>query len=132
SPVTGDAAASVRARRAAVAQADALARQGCYQPMAEALRTYQALLADAEDVALRRRAFDVAVLLAVRERVLGLYPGPHQEAPQHLAAGLTDPDVTLALDVLALIDWRRGTRPSMTSSRPFEAIRATMYAAHET
>jgi tetratricopeptide (TPR) repeat protein len=131
SPVNDDAAASVRARVAAVAQADGLARQGCYQPMAEAFRTYQALLADADDVAIRRRAFDVAVLLAVRERLLGLYPGPHQDAPQQLAAGLTDPDVTLALDVLALIDWRRGTRPPTTSSRSFEAVRATMYAAHQ-
>lgn len=131
SSVAGDAAASARARVAALAEADGLARQGCYLPMAEALRTYEALLADANDPALRRRAFEVAVLLAISERALGLYPGPHQEAPQRLAATLADPDVTLALDVVALIDWRRGTRPSMTSSRSFEAFRATMHAAHQ-
>ena len=129
--VAGDAAGAASARVATVAQADALARQGCYLPMAEALRTYDALLTDADDAALRRRAFDLSVLLAIRERLLGLYPGPHQESPQRLATGLDDGDVTLALDVLALIDWRRGTRPSMTSSRSFEAVRATMYAAHQ-
>ncbi len=129
-PSTG-AGAAAAARVAMVTQADALASQGCYLPMAEALGTYETLLTEADDAALRRRAFDVAVLLAIRERLLGVYPGSHQGAPERFAVGLADPDVGLALDVLTLIDWRRGTRPSLLSSRSFETVRATMYAAHE-
>jgi tetratricopeptide (TPR) repeat protein len=55
------------------------------------------------------RAHRVAVHLAVRERVLGLYPGAHQDAPARLRHHARGDDAQAADDVLGGLGWRRGT-----------------------
>lgn len=132
-PSAGVSAAVVRAgeRQRAVERADARAAMGCYLPMSEALAGYDVLLAEADDEAVRTRAFEVATLLAMRERLIGLYPGRHQDAPARLASGLP-PDLlaTAALDVLDLTEWRRGTRPPSVSEGSFVEMRRRAVRAH--
>ncbi len=94
------------------AEADAQAATGCYLPMAEALAGYEMLLAEQDDARLRARAFSVAAMLAVRERLIGLYPGVHQEAPARLAVGLPAAPTQAALDVIDLVRWRAGSGPT--------------------
>jgi tetratricopeptide (TPR) repeat protein len=85
--------------------------EGCYQCLSAALETYEALLAVRPDAAVAARAYRTAVHLAVRERLIGLYPGAYQAAPARLAAGAAPVDVDLASDALAAIPWRRGVLP---------------------
>jgi tetratricopeptide (TPR) repeat protein len=118
------------ARLLAVHAADARAAEGCYLPLSEALTGYEQALAVHEDEEVRSRAFDTAVLLALRERALGLYPGRYQEAPGRLAAGLPPARTTAALDVLALAPWRRGTLPP-ASPGAFDGVRRRATAARQ-
>lgn len=92
--------------RLAVADADAHA--GCYRCLERALATLEEGLADGR-TAIGPTAYRVAVQLAVRERLLGVYPGAHQDAPARLAAHGSPDDVALAIDVVPAIAWRRGT-----------------------
>lgn len=126
------AAARAAARTTALQRADALALQGCYAPVSEAVAAYDALLAERDDAAVRRRAFEAATLVALRERVLGLYPGTQQDAPARLAIGLPADQTAAALDVLELIEWRRGTRPPEVSGTRFADLRARASRAHDT
>lgn len=106
--------------------------QGCYAPLSEAVAAYDALLAERDDAAVRRRGFEAATLVAVRERALGLYPGTRQDAPARLAVGLPADQTAAALDVLEILEWRRGTRPSEVSGERFADLRARASRAHDT
>ncbi len=59
------------------------------------------------DVAIR--AYRVAVQLAVRERLIGLWPGAYQDAPARHRDGASPADVASAEEVLGVLPWRRGT-----------------------
>lgn len=83
---------------------------GCYRCLELALREYEAALAAKVDGSIAPKAYRVAVHLAVRERLLGMYPGAYQTAPEHLAAGAASEDVEAAVDVLSAVPWRRGTQ----------------------
>ena len=48
--------------------------------------------------------------LAVRERLLGLFPGDYQDAPARLAQHAQPDDRAAASDVLEVMPWRRGTQ----------------------
>ncbi len=94
--------------------------EGCYRCLTAALATYEARLAEQPDPAVAARAYRTAVHLAIRERLIGLYPGSYQDAPARLSAGAAAADVALAgdgsgpgspADVLAAIPWRRGVLP---------------------
>ncbi len=91
-----------------LASADEEASAGCYLCLSRALATYEAGLARGKDEA-GKRAYRTAVHLAVRERLLGLYPGDYQTAPARLAAHGHPDDVVTAEDALPAIAWRRGT-----------------------
>ncbi len=121
------------ARAASIAEADALAAEGCYEPMDAALALYEAALAGVpDDAALRRRAFDVSVRLALRERRLGLFPGRHEASARRLAGGLDTPDVGFALEVIALVPWRHGTRPpDDPQNQSFAELRAHVRDVYE-
>ncbi len=91
-----------------VAQADADVREGCYHCLARALEAYESGLQQGHtDVG--SRAYRTAVDLAVRERLIGVYPGPHQEAPARLAPHAGGDDAAAGEDVLHALPWRRGT-----------------------
>lgn len=105
--------------------------QGCYVPMSEAGAAYDAWLAEHDDAVVRRRAFQTAILIAVRERLLGLYPGAHQDTPARLAAGLPADQTAAALDMLAIIEWRRGTRPAEMSGTGFADLRLRASRTHD-
>jgi tetratricopeptide (TPR) repeat protein len=90
------------------AAADADATAGCYRCLERALVTYEAGLVRAE-VDAGARAYRTAVHLAIRERLIGLYPGDHQSAPERLAPNGAPADVAVAEDVLPAVAWRRGT-----------------------
>jgi tetratricopeptide (TPR) repeat protein len=94
---------------ARLAAADAASGEGCYRCLERALQEYDAALAVRPDSALATRAYRTAVHLAIRERLIGLYPGAYQDAPARLAAGAASVDVEAAQDVLGVIAWRRGT-----------------------
>src|SRR5687768_16768345 len=103
------------ARLVAAGEQDA---EGCYRCLSAALETYEALLAVRPDAAVGARAYRTAVHLAIRERLIGLYPGVYQAAPARLAPGAAPGDVDLASDVLAAIPWRRGVLPLEHVGRP--------------
>ena len=92
---------------AALAAADADAAEGCYRCLARALATYEDGVARGAGTG--PRAYRAAVDLAVRERVIGLYPGAYQDAPARLAHVAAPADVALASDVVPAVRWRRGS-----------------------
>lgn len=92
-----------------VAAADARVGEGCYRCLDDALHGYEQALAARVDPAVGARAFRTAVHLALRERLIGLYPGAHQGTPERLRALAMMDDATVAADVLAAVPWRRGT-----------------------
>jgi tetratricopeptide (TPR) repeat protein len=94
---------------ARVAAADAAAAEGCYRCLERALGEYEEALAAQPDATLAVRAYRTAVHLAVRERLIGLYPGSFQDAPARLANGAAAGDVEAAQEVLGVLPWRRGT-----------------------
>lgn len=117
-------AAPAAAQAATRARADALAAEGCHAPMAEAVSLYRGL----GEAWAERRAFDLAVRLAVRERRLGLYPGRHAEIAADLAARLPGPDVATAMEVVEVVPWRHGTRaPVVPTAGSFGALRERIH-----
>ncbi len=125
-------AAADAAHAAAIQDADALAAEGCYAPMERALTLYASALAERpDDAALRRRAFDVAVQLALRERRLGLFPGRYDASAARLAGGLDDPASTVALEIVALVPWRQGTRPPWSEAGTFAERRTQARRLYE-
>ncbi len=109
----------VVATRLAAADADASA--GCYRCLASALEGYDAVLRERTARPVRReerarvdrdvaqRAYRVAVQLAIRERLIGLWPGEYQDAPTAYRSSAAPADVAAAEDVLSALPWRRGT-----------------------
>ena len=93
---------------ARIAVADADAATGCYRCLERALATYESGLTRVGD-GTGPQAYRTAVHLAVRERLLGLYPGAYQSAPARLAPHGAPGDVAAAEDVLPAVAWRRGT-----------------------
>ena len=90
--------------------ADASVADGCYRCLELALREYEAALAAGVDATVAPRAYRVAVHLALRERLLGLFPGDYQDAPARLAQHAQPDDRAAASDVLEVMPWRRGTQ----------------------
>lgn len=111
-----------------VARAHASAAEGCYRCLADALTAYEEALALRAEPALAQSAYRVAVHLAIRERLLGLYPGSYQGSPARLAAGAAPEDRDAATEVLGALPWRRGTSGlgiTMVSDRSaLDALRA--------
>jgi len=121
-------AAAQAQRTAALAEGDRLASVGCYQPMRAALDRYAPYL---DDRSVRRRAFDVAVALVLRERRLGVYPGQDAAALASLAQGLEGNDVALALEVVDVLPFRRGTRPpDVPAAESFADLRRRVSRLH--
>lgn len=92
-----------------VAAADADASAGCYKCLAAALEGYDVALGQRADGEVARRAYRVAVHLAIRERLIGLWPGEYQDAPAARRERAAPADVAAAEDVLETLPWRRGT-----------------------
>ena len=90
-----------------LAAAEGEAADGCYRCLERALATYEAGIARSAGTG--PKAYRTAVHLAVRERLLGLYPGEYQDAPARLAEHGVPDDVASASDALPAIAWRRGT-----------------------
>ncbi|AMY09951.1 putative PEP-CTERM system TPR-repeat lipoprotein [Luteitalea pratensis] len=90
--------------------AEASVVDGCYRCLEIGLREYEAALAAGVDATVAPRAYRVAVHLAVRERLLGLFPGEYQDAPARLAQRALPDDRAAAADVLGVMPWRRGTQ----------------------
>ena len=93
---------------ARLAEAEANASAGCYRCLESSLRAYEDALA-AGRPGVGPRAHRVAVHLAIRERLIGLYPGAYQEAPARLRLHASADDAAAADDVLGAMPWRRGT-----------------------
>jgi tetratricopeptide (TPR) repeat protein len=74
---------------AELGKADALLRQGCYTCLTEAQAIYTRLSAMPRPVpAARQGAFDAAVLIAIRQRELGMFPRATLDRARELAAAL--------------------------------------------
>ena len=119
--------------------ADQAAMDGCYRCLELALREYEAALAAKSDVSIAAKAYRTAVHLALRERLLGLYPGAYQDAPERLASGAAPEDVAAAVDVLSAVPWRRGTQTAGSGMMPtpdtlarLRGRRASLEAAADT
>jgi tetratricopeptide (TPR) repeat protein len=87
---------------AALANADALVLQGCYDCMLEARDTYERIAAGKARPLVIQRLFEVTALLALRERELAMDDGPSLERAKALASEL--PANLAAADYLAIID----------------------------
>ncbi|MDO8680460.1 MAG: hypothetical protein Q7R30_18235 [Acidobacteriota bacterium] len=75
---------------AELGKADALLRQGCYTCLKDAQAIYTRLSAVPKPVpAARQGAFDAALLIAIRERELGMFPRATLDRARQLAATLT-------------------------------------------
>jgi tetratricopeptide (TPR) repeat protein len=105
-----DRAAVVDAWPSRVSAADASVADGCYRCLETGLREYEAALAAGVDATVGPRAYRVAVDLALRERVLGMFPGEYQDAPTRLASHAEPADRAAAAEVLDVVPWRRGTQ----------------------
>lgn len=95
---------------ALVARADASAAEGCYRCLVDAVAAYEDALALRADAGVGMRAYRAAVLLALRERLIGLWPAPGQDALLRVAAHGSREDQEAAETLLATVPWRRGTR----------------------
>lgn len=77
---------------AELGKADALLRQGCYACLKEAQAIYTRLSAAPKPVpAARQGAFDAALLIALRERELGMFPRASFDRARELATMLPPP-----------------------------------------
>ena len=90
--------------------ADASALEGCYRCLEVSLKEYEAALSAGADDAVASRAYRAAVHLALRERLLGLFPGDYQDAPTRHALRAEPEERAAASDVLEVMPWRRGTQ----------------------
>lgn len=89
-----------------IADADRLMTAGCYACLADALRIYDALLARRPAPAAARGAFRAALLLAVREKEIGLPATAYLEHARARGSALPDAErAALALDVAAALPW---------------------------
>ena len=90
-------------------RADALVRAGCYNCLRQALTVYESLAAaPAPAPAAAWRAVDTAILMATRERELGLGRGTSRQAAAELAERLPAPfDYSPYLAMVDAIGWTR-------------------------
>jgi tetratricopeptide (TPR) repeat protein len=85
-----------------LSRADALVGAGCYTCLLEAFATYERALASrVPPTDAREKAFATAVLLAMREKELGLEAVPWLERASRLAT----PDETPYLDLVSRLPW---------------------------
>lgn len=105
-----DRAAVVDVWPSRIIAANASVLDGCYRCLEVGLREYEAALAAGVDATVGPRAYRAAVDLALRERLLGLFPGDYQDAPARLAPHAQPDDRAAASDVLEVMPWRRGTQ----------------------
>jgi tetratricopeptide (TPR) repeat protein len=96
------------AATADLARADALVRAGCYTCLTEAIAIYQTLAAGPTAVPVAAyRAVDTAVLMAMREREIGLGSGRSRQHAEALARELPAPaDYSLFLSVIDAVGWK--------------------------
>jgi len=96
------------AATADMARADGLVRAGCYGCLAQALSVYERLGAPPADLAAARgKAVDTAILLAIRERELGLGAGRWRARAEDLARALPPPrDVAEFFAIVDAVGWR--------------------------
>ena len=90
-------------------RADALVKAGCYTCLTQALAIYEGLAAEPAPVpAAVWRAADTAILMATRERELGLGRGQSRQAAEDLASRLGAPfDYSPYLMMVDAIGWSR-------------------------
>jgi tetratricopeptide (TPR) repeat protein len=92
-----------------LAHADALVRRGSYASLQDALAVYERLAATGGAPAAERRAIDTALLLALRERELGLASGRSLERAVELANRQPPPyDIGVFLSVAESQPWHPG------------------------
>ena len=105
---------------AELGRADELVRAGCYKCLTEALAIYEQLAAGPVAVPVAPyRAVDTAILLAVRERELGLGSGRSQQRAIALARELPAPaDYSQYLQIIDTINWK----PAGVSAEQQDAI----------
>ncbi len=90
--------------------ADALVREGCYSCLKEALSTYERLAHDPAFPSARLRAAETAILVALREREIGLSLTDGSERAHALGASLPVPyDVSEYLTMLDVVPWKSGS-----------------------
>ncbi len=93
-----------------IARADALVRRGSYASLQEALAVYERLAATGEAPAADLRAIDTALLLALRERELGLASGRSLERAVELANRQPPPyDIGVFMSVAESQGWHAGS-----------------------
>jgi tetratricopeptide (TPR) repeat protein len=105
-PLVSCAARAKAPARPTLADADRLAVAGCYTCLVDALKIYDGLLAQRPSAAATRGAFRTAVLLALREKEIGLAATPYLERARALANSLPAGDeAPFALDIARAIPW---------------------------
>jgi tetratricopeptide (TPR) repeat protein len=129
------------AATADLARADGLVRAGCYKCLTEALAIYEKLAAGPTAVPVAAyRAVDTAVLLAMREREIGLGSGRSRQRAEELARELPAPaDYSTFLSIVDAIGWKpTGVSPeqqgapvgmSRSVNANFAGWRATLQAS---
>lgn len=117
-----------------VGRADALLRAGCYRCFEEALAIYERTAASPRAPASALRgAFEAAVLLAIRDKELGLPSDAAFERARALArrlptAGSPDPQPSLLVDAAALLMGELSGFDPEERQRRSQAIRSEMRA----
>lgn len=105
-PLSGCAARAKAPALPTLADAERLATAGCYSCLVDAQRIYDDLLARRPSPATTRGAFRTAVLLAIREKELGLPATPHLERARALAGSLpANEEAPFVVDVAVAIPW---------------------------
>jgi tetratricopeptide (TPR) repeat protein len=93
-------------RAPTIADADRLATAGCYTCLLDALEMYDGILARRASVAATRGAFRTALLLALREKEVGLRATPYLERARALSSSLpAEDDAGLALAIADAQPW---------------------------
>ena len=108
------------AATAEMARADELVRAGCYRCLTQALDIYERLSAGPAAIPVAPyRAVDTAILLAMRERELGLGSGRSQDHASALARELPAPaDYSQYLSIIDTVGWK----PAGVSAEQQDAI----------
>ena len=89
-----------------LSDADRSMTAGCYTCLVDALNTYDALLSSRFSLAAARGAFRAALLLALREKEIGLPATAYLDRARARASALPEAErTTLALDVARALPW---------------------------
>jgi tetratricopeptide (TPR) repeat protein len=90
--------------------ADALVRQGCYACLTDALSIYERLAVNPAFPSAQLRAADTAILVALREREIGLGARDGRKRAGALAASLPVPyNLAPYLEMLDVVPWKPGS-----------------------